>query len=51
GVDTTSYHELGILSDKWVVPGPGKPLELPPNPLMLSASETSSWHFDEATYS
>ncbi|MCD7458166.1 hypothetical protein HAX54_037458 [Datura stramonium] len=31
GVDTTSYHELRTLPNKWVVPEPGKPLELPPD--------------------
>ncbi|MCD7463877.1 hypothetical protein HAX54_051624 [Datura stramonium] len=32
GVATMSYHELGTLSDNWVVQGPGQPLSLPPNP-------------------
>ncbi|MCE3215404.1 hypothetical protein HAX54_002272 [Datura stramonium] len=34
-----------------VVPGPGKPLDLPPDPSMSSTTETASRHFDEATYS
>ncbi|MCD7469347.1 hypothetical protein HAX54_008310 [Datura stramonium] len=50
-VDTTFYHELKTLPDKWVVPGLGKLLELPPSTSMSSTSKTSSWHFDEATYS
>ncbi|MCD9641554.1 hypothetical protein HAX54_027782 [Datura stramonium] len=51
GVDTTSYHQLRTLPDKWVVLGSEKPLELPPDPLMPSTLKTASWHFDEATYS
>ncbi|MCD9641081.1 hypothetical protein HAX54_026953 [Datura stramonium] len=50
GVDTTSYHDLRTLLDKWVVPGPRKPLELPPNPLMSIAAEITSWHFHTAMY-
>ncbi|MCE3215581.1 hypothetical protein HAX54_002872 [Datura stramonium] len=51
GVDTTSYHELRTMPVKWVVLEPRKPLEVPPDPMMPSAVETSSWNFDEATYS
>ncbi|MCE3050100.1 hypothetical protein HAX54_046465, partial [Datura stramonium] len=49
--DTTLYHELRTLSDKWVVPGPGESLEVPPDPFMLTVAEKASWHFDAATYS
>ncbi|MCD7469288.1 hypothetical protein HAX54_008219, partial [Datura stramonium] len=50
-VNTTSYHELHTLSDKWVVPELGKPLEIPPDLLMLNVGEVTSWYFDVATYS
>ncbi|MCE0481189.1 hypothetical protein HAX54_038734 [Datura stramonium] len=50
GVAMTYYHELRTLPDKWVVPGPGKSVELPPDPLQSKAEETALWHFDAATY-
>ncbi|MCD7463834.1 hypothetical protein HAX54_051512 [Datura stramonium] len=50
-VDTTSNHDLRTLLDKWLVPGPGKLLEIPPDPLMSIAKKMASWNFDAATYS
>ncbi|MCE3051833.1 hypothetical protein HAX54_050934 [Datura stramonium] len=51
GVETTYYHELHTLLDKLVGPGPGKPLEIPPDLLRPTAKEMASWHFNAAMYS
>ncbi|MCE0480842.1 hypothetical protein HAX54_037994 [Datura stramonium] len=51
GVDTTSYHELLTLPNKWVIRGLGKSLKIPPDPLMSTAAEIDSCHFDVAMYS
>ncbi|MCD7454011.1 hypothetical protein HAX54_023207 [Datura stramonium] len=50
GVVTISYHELRTLLDRWVLPGPGQPIVLPPDPMQPTAEDTTSWVFDVVTY-
>ncbi|MCD9646825.1 hypothetical protein HAX54_037021 [Datura stramonium] len=49
-VAITSYHELRILPDIWVAPGPGLPVALPPDPMQPTVEDTAPWVFDVVTY-
>ncbi|MCD7469064.1 hypothetical protein HAX54_007699 [Datura stramonium] len=50
GVATTSYHELRTLMDRWITPGPGLPVTLPPDPMPPTTEDTTCWVFDVVTY-
>ncbi|MCD7462349.1 hypothetical protein HAX54_048307 [Datura stramonium] len=50
GVATTSYHELRTLPGRWIAPGPGLPITLPPDPMQPTTEDIASWVFDVFTY-
>ncbi|MCD7459764.1 hypothetical protein HAX54_041881 [Datura stramonium] len=39
------YHEARTLLDRWVMTSPDEPLVFPPNPLMPSVEDITSWNF------